>query len=366
MKILITTGIYPPEVGGPATYAALVEKELPKYGVEVTVLPFRVVRHLPKIIRHVSFFFKVLKIGFKMDLLYTQDPVSVGFPTMLVSKMLGKPFLIRMPGDYAWEQATGRYGVKDGINQFQHKKYGFNIELIRFIQSATARFADKIITPSKYFGQLVSLWNPSKKNVVSIYNGIDLVAINSDCRNSYEPKSIISAGRLIALKGFNFLISIMPNLPEWKLYIAGDGPERQNLQTLIENHGLAERVFLLGPLGHTELISEIKKSEIFAIQSSFESFSFQVVESMRSGTPVIATKVGALSEIIDSGKEGFLVEPNNKEQFLDALKQLGSAEFRQKIVESAFKKSELFSIENTVKQTSKLIKDLITSKNESH
>lgn len=365
MKILITTGIYPPEIGGPATYTALIEKELPKFGIEVSVLPFRTVRNLPKIIRHIAFFFKVLKIGFGMDLIYTQDPVSVGFPTMLASKILRKPFLIRMPGDYAWEQATQRYGVKDGIDEFQSKKYPFNIELIRLIQRTTARLADKVITPSKYFGNLVSGWNEDKKNVIPIYNGIDLSTINSDLKNSFEPKTIISAGRLISIKGFDFLISMMANLPDWKLYIVGDGPEKKNLQVLIANLNLADRVFLLGTMQPKELISRINKSEIFTLNSSFESFSFQVVESMRSGTPVIATRVGALSEVIKDGQEGLLVEPNNKQQFIDAIEKLKNPEFRQSIVESAFRKSGIFSIENTVIQTSELIKDLIKSKNES-
>lgn len=366
MKILITTGIYPPEVGGPATYTALVEKELPKHGIEVKVLPFRVVRHLPKVIRHLSFFFKVLKIGFKMDLLYTQDPVSVGFPTMLASKILGKPFLVRIPGDYAWEQATQRYGVREGIEEFQHKSYGFRVGFIRLIQKKTAYWADKIITPSKYFGRLISLWNPNKNNVVTIYNGIDLSTMDSDRKDVYEPKTMISAGRLIALKGFDFLISNMENLPEWKLFIAGEGPERDKLRNLVESKGLTERVFLLGVLQRDNLLSLIKKSEIFVLNSSFESFSFQVVESMRCGTPVIATKVGALNEIIEDGRSGLLIEPKNKQQFLDALRRFENLDFRRKIVESAFKKSELFSIENTVRQTSELIKDLIKSKNESH
>ena len=56
IKILITTGIYPPEIGGPATYTALLEEEMSKYNIDVFVLPFRIVRFLPKIVRHFVFF----------------------------------------------------------------------------------------------------------------------------------------------------------------------------------------------------------------------------------------------------------------------------------------------------------------------
>src|SRR3989344_112758 len=180
MKILITTGIYPPEIGGPATYTALLEKEMPRHGIEVLVLPFRTVRYLPKLVRHFVFLCKVLSLGRKAELLYTQDPVSVGFPTMLAAKILGKPFLIRIAGDYAWEQAAQRFGVKENIDDFQHKKYGFQIELMRFLQKTMARMADKVITPSKYFCNLVANWNPKKDNVITIYNGIDFADITEN------------------------------------------------------------------------------------------------------------------------------------------------------------------------------------------
>ena len=56
MKIVLATGIYPPEIGGPATYARILEEEMPRRGIEVTVYPFRAVRHLPRIVRHVAYF----------------------------------------------------------------------------------------------------------------------------------------------------------------------------------------------------------------------------------------------------------------------------------------------------------------------
>ncbi|MBX4192602.1 hypothetical protein KW798_03930, partial [Candidatus Parcubacteria bacterium] len=122
-KILIATPLYPPESGGPATYAKLIEKELTARGFVVQVLPFSTVAHLPFGVRHVVYFFKVLFSA--AWTVYALDPVSVGFPAALASSMVGKKFLLRVPGDYAWEQGQQRFGVKESLDFFQTKRYGF-------------------------------------------------------------------------------------------------------------------------------------------------------------------------------------------------------------------------------------------------
>ena len=104
MKILITTGIYPPDIGGPATYSKILIDELPKHNINALVLGFGEVRRLPKIIRHFLYFLKILKKGWKADIIFAQDPVSVGLPAALAAKILGKKFVLKIVGDYAWEQ----------------------------------------------------------------------------------------------------------------------------------------------------------------------------------------------------------------------------------------------------------------------
>lgn len=353
-KILIATGVYPPEVGGPATYTALLEKEMPKRGIEVSVLPFRVVRELPKVVRHIAFLFKVLALGRKADLLYAQDPVSVGFPTMLAAKILNKPFLIRVAGDWVWEQSAQRFGVKDSIDDFQNKKYGFKIEFLRAIQKMTVRHANCAITPSKYFRNLVSGWNPKKENVMTIYNGINFGEI-AENDGKFEPKTIFSAGRLVPWKGFDILIEIVKKMPGWKLFIAGDGPDREKLSKLIEEGGLKEKAFMLGDIERREMIKKIQNSEIFILNTSFESFSFVIVEAMFAGTPVISTDIGNISEIIENGKEGILVNPGDKVAIIGAVQKLSDPEFRNQIVKNAVLKAKTFSIDSTLEKTAEVI-----------
>ena len=99
MKVLITTGVYPPEIGGPATYTWLLERELPKHDVVVDVLPFRDVRHLPKGLRHVAFAWKTFVRALHADVVIAQDTLSTALPVMIGAMLAMKPLVLRVPGD---------------------------------------------------------------------------------------------------------------------------------------------------------------------------------------------------------------------------------------------------------------------------
>lgn len=349
MKILVCTGIFPPEIGGPATYASLLASELPKRGFEVEVLPFRIVRSYPRVVRHFIYFLKILSRGSRADIIFTQDPVSTGVPVICAAFILRKRVVLRVAGDYAWEQASQRFGVTDSIDEFQNKKYSFSVEILRKLQTFSVRFAETVITPSNYFTNLVGAWtNKRKKKVITIYNGISL---KEDFKkdSKFPEKTIISAGRLVPWKGFDTLINILTKMPDWRLLIAGDGPDKQRLTQLISKNNLGGRVVFLGKLERNALFSQIYRSHLFALLSTFESFSFQVVEAMHIGTPVIAANIGNLSEIIESGKNGILVDPADQESLKNYIEKLDRDEtFRNEITKAAQLRAVDFSIDKTL------------------
>jgi glycosyltransferase involved in cell wall biosynthesis len=112
MRILVATGIYPPQIGGPATYSKLLYDELPKRGFQVDIVNFGDFISKPKIIRHILFFIELLKKGQGVDVVYAQDPVSVGLPALIASQILQKKFVLKIVGDYAWEQGVQRFRVE--------------------------------------------------------------------------------------------------------------------------------------------------------------------------------------------------------------------------------------------------------------
>ena len=157
-------------------------------------------------------------------------------------------------------------------------------------------------------------------------------------------------------KGFDVLIEIMKDLPEWKLVIVGDGPEYDNLKLKIENLKLEDRVQLAGSIPRAELLKYLNEAEIFVLNTAFESFSFQVVEAMAAGVPVITTNIGNLQEIIKDKKEGILVAPNDRSAILSAINKISSDEkFKDQIIANAKEKAEEFSISKTADNLSKLL-----------
>ena len=354
MKILISTGIYPPDIGGPATYSKLLFDELPKHGHEVSILSFGEVRHLPKVVRHFSYLFKLLNKAKGVDFIFAQDTVSVGLPSLIASRILKKRLLVRVPGDYAWEQSVQRFGVEESIDDFQNRKYGLKAEFLRRLQKITVNGAYFVIAPSMYFRELVSKWTKNHEKVFCIYNGIDLSSIPKH-PGKIESRTIVSAGRLVAWKGFDVLIRLMKFLPDWKLFIAGDGPLRKELEALAQNEGVGQRVVFQGQIPKRDMIGALQKSELFILNTSFESFSFQIVEAMAAGVPVITTNVGNLAEIVDDGKSGILVAPNDERAILEAIEKLSNPAFRESIIREAQEKAKKFSIENTIKNFLNLI-----------
>lgn len=357
MKITIATGLYPPESGGPATYTVLLEKELPKKGYEVSVVPFSRSRHLPKVIRHFHYFFLVSKEAKSSDFIFAQDVASVGLPALMAARLTGTTFLVRVPGDYAWEQATQRYGVTDSIDEFQTKKYGIKVQLLRFIQTIVTRYSDAVVTPSDYFNKLVTNWGVPNNKVHTIYNGVDLSAKSTKI-DKVDSLTIVTAGRLVPWKGFDTIISIIKDLPGWNLVILGNGPEEGNLKNLTKELNLEDRIKFTGLVSREEVLGWCEVADVFVLNTAFESFSYQIVEAMASGIPVITTNVGSIPELIENEAEGVLVSPNDKAGFIKHIQTVDTdKDIWQKRTVFAKLKVQKFSVTKTMEELDTLLKD---------
>lgn len=351
MKILIATGLYPPEIGGPATYAKLFEERLPRYGIEVSVLPFRVVRHLPPVVRHIAYTWKIMQSARGVDAILVQDTVSTGLPAAVVSYIMRKPLILRVPGDYAWEQGVQRFGVKENPDDFQKRSYGPAVATFRAIQRFVVGRARRVIAPSQYLARIVSGWVPWKKIDV-IYNGIAVDAGNSRER---ENNAIVSSGRLVPWKGFSELVDVVTRNASWKLKIFGSGPEHENV---LKRAGAAGgRIEILEQVSHEKLQEEFATAAVFVLNSRYEGLSHTLVEAMAAGTPVIATNVGGNPEVVQDGVNGFLIEAGDSAALERALQQLLSDEsLRRRIGSAARERAKEFSIEKTLEATASLIK----------
>lgn len=354
MKILLASGIYPPDIGGPATYVKTLSEELPKHGLEFKVLTYgeteisdaangviRVSRKQNVILRYFEYFRQILKLTDETDLVYAQDPVSVGLPVSLACFLKRKKYILKIVGDYAWEQGRQRAGVKDSLDEFQNRQYGWKVELWRFIEGAVAKHARLVITPSAYLKNIVQKWGIREGKIRVIYNAVKEVktaASRDELRRKLKLDSyvILSAGRLVPWKGFELLIDLMPELlkiaPDFKLVVAGEGPDKEVLSGKIKNLNLEKSVILTGALPQNTLWEYMMAADIFVLNTGYEGLPHITIEAMQSGLPVVTTKSGGNPEVIKNGETGILTDYNDKKEIKKAiLKLYKDREYAQKL-----------------------------------
>ncbi len=200
----------------------------------------------------------------------------------------------------------------------------------------TLNLTSEIITVSKANTDLMIQLYPNIINKISvIHNGIKAIPkISPEKRltlrkkvlgiSSLKTKIIFSAGTLHPRKGYKYLIlayhQIVKQFPQTCLIIAGEGPQRHHLEKLIKNLDLEQKIKLLG--FQQEIQKLIQASDIFVLPSIKEAFGLVILESLVAGTPIIASAVGGIPEIITNKKNGLLVKPKNKDNLIKALKKL--------------------------------------------
>ncbi|MFA7050288.1 MAG: glycosyltransferase family 4 protein, partial [Patescibacteria group bacterium] len=358
INILIATGIFPPDIGGPATYSKLLLSELPKKNFGVSLLSFSHFRDkYPKIISHFFYFLNILKLGRSVEIIYVQDPVSVGLPVALANFFLRKKMILKIVGDYAWEQGCQRFDVKDFLDDFslKYKDYFWPVKILKKIQLFSARRAKNIIVPSNYLKKIVSNWgvNPSKIKVIyNAFDGIDCdlekEGARRDLNLDFEDKIVISAGRLVPWKGFAVLIKAFKDFNEKesksKLLIAGEGGEKESLLTLIKNLNLEKSVILLGRLDRNLLMKYLKTSDLFVLNTSYEGFSHQLLEVMALGLPLLTTRVGGNVELVTNRENGLFFDFNDLDKITELMFEFFSdSVLRYKLSENSKKRIEDFT-----------------------
>lgn len=363
MKILIATGVYPPEIGGPATYTKMIETHLPKRGYEITVLPFSAVRHLPKVVRHVAYFLKCLSLARGADAIFAQDPVSVGLPAMLAARILRKRFLLRLGGDYAWEQGRLRFGVNESLEVFACGRSRFHamVHLFKWIERRVAAAAECVAVQSAFMKKVVVCWGVPEEKTFVIPNGFDPITTIGEKALSQRELNIegtiaVSAGRLVPWKGFEGLTAIVPEIlktiPDFTLYIIGDGPDEEKLRQLIVTRNLTRRVFLTGCLDRENLIRYLIAADVFILNTEYEGFSNQLLEVYGVGTPIVTTDIEGNRGVVDHRESGLLVPLHDAGALKDAVRSvLTDRALAEKLAEGGKKKLQEFTVERVVATT---------------
>lgn len=155
-------------------------------------------------------------------------------------------------------------------------------------------------------------------------------------RDPCSPLHVFTLGRLHASKGHAHLLRAVALLRDRGIHatlrIAGDGPERANIESLVRELNLVDRVTLLGSLSEDQCIEEMRRSDVFVLASDAEPLGVVYMEAMSAGVATIGTHAGGVPEIIEHGIDGWLVPPRDPAALADALQRLAHDEpLRQRL-----------------------------------
>ena len=218
------------------------------------------------------------------------------------------------------------------------------------------KMADKIIFTSKadkVFAQKIFHLKEEKIEVIPNYIDTDLFKPLSNVKK--EPNSICYVGRLSKEKNVSALIEAISGLPFVKLYIAGDGPLKEELQQQAVKLGLKERVVFLGKVANEKLPELLNKCQAFALPSLYEGNPKALLEAMACGLPCVASDVEGINEIIKHNENGLLVKPL-KDEIKKALNLLFKDSFLSERLAKQARATleEGFSLEQTITSEIKL------------
>jgi glycosyltransferase involved in cell wall biosynthesis len=336
VKVLVVSGIWPPDVGGPASHAPELAAFLRGRGHEVEVVTtadaapakelykvFWVSRRQRVGIRHALVASLVRKRAMHSDVVYATSMIG---RAALGSALARRPLVIKLTTDEAYERARRR-GLFDGdLDAFQHHDGGLQIAALRRARNAALHEAAAVVCPSAYLRDMAVSWGvPAARALVVPNPAPDLPALpaREQARASFgiDGPTLAFAGRIGRQKALEVGLAALAAVEGVTLLVAGDGPERAPMEARAAELGLAGRVRFLGSLPRGRVLELFRAADASLLCSSWENFPHTVVESLAVGTPVIATRVGGVPEIVRDGENGLLVPPGDPEALAAAIRR---------------------------------------------
>ena len=363
MKTLLISGIYRPEIGGPATYIPALASEIQTQGgsVEVVTLkhssatklnelwPIKYVnRDQFLLLRFIKTYFCIKSRIKTSDFVFANGLFQETAIALLSS---GKNSLAKIVGDPVWERAFNRGETSLNIEEFNKSKLKIKHKAQRlFLKWSLNRFS-KITCPSVELKNLIQAWG-IKKSVICIPNGIPTIEprVNS---NEFD---LISVCRLVKWKNLDNLITAN-SVNKTKLVIVGSGPEEESLKKLANE--LNSNVTFTGQLSEREVINFLFRSKIFVLISEYEGLSFSLLQAMACGLPSIVSNVRGNIDVISDKIDGIIVDKNKPNSLIDAINLLlqNPADMRNLGAQARQKVLSKYSQKIQLNQVIKLLRD---------
>jgi glycosyltransferase involved in cell wall biosynthesis len=292
----------------------------------------------------------------RIEVINVHYPSDVSFYSAVCRRLLGVRLITSIHGADVF---------KDGKPLAKYSR------AFKFLLSAS----DCIVAPSRKFRQdFVAAFPHFDGKTTFIHNGIDVVEVNRIAPQSLElsstalPSYILSVTAYKPQKAVDVLVRafklVCEAMPAIKLILVGRGYQRDSLEALAATLQVRDRIEFLGPSPWPEVINLMRGCEVFVLSSRFETFGIVLLEAMACQKPVVATTAGGMPEIIENGKDGILVAPEDARALADALLTLlRDSTLRKRIAANGRSTvTDRFLLDRTVAAYEKLFEGLVAGK----
>jgi glycosyltransferase involved in cell wall biosynthesis len=306
--------LHHPRFGAWAAWAAAPRQEQ-RFGIEVAhprypVLPKIGMNVAPALLAAASrgAIARLLDEGFDFDVIDAHYFYPDGVAAVMLGRYFNKPVVITARGS--------------DITLFP--QYRLPRRMIRW----AANNADHVIAVCNALRDEVIALGVPPERVSSLRNGVDLKLFHPHARPAEapaQPFTLLAVGHLVPVKGQERIIGALPLLPDVRLRIAGDGPDRAKLVQLAQELGVSDRVTFLGAVRQPELVQHYSQADALVLASSREGWANVLLESMACGTPVVASRVYGTPEVVAAPEAGVLMDELSAPGVAAAVKRLRAA-----------------------------------------
>ncbi|RXT15025.1 1,4-alpha-glucan branching protein domain-containing protein [Ammoniphilus sp. CFH 90114] len=345
-RVLMLSWEYPPKIVGGLSRAVYdLSRSLANQGEEIHVLTSHVdgcpsfeciegvyVHRLPCLRENdrVDFIDWVLQLNIEM-VCYVEKCVNNGirFDCIHAHDWLVSSAARELKRTYQLPLVTTIHATEFGRNQgiysdLQHKIHDQECKL--------TNVADKVIVCSQYMAkEVIQLFDLPEEKVFVIPNGVDQQKVKYNPESSFQrtdyaladEKMIFFVGRLVREKGAQYLIEVASEVlsvcPEAKFVISGKGPMKIQLEQMAKDRGVAHKFLFTGFISDEQRNGLLHHAYLAVFPSIYEPFGIVALEAMASGTPVLVSDTGGLSEIVLHGVNGLKIYPGHPNSLKDQL-----------------------------------------------
>jgi rhamnosyl/mannosyltransferase len=243
----------------------------------------------------------------------------------------------------------------------------------RLVLHRLMRRADRIIALSRRYMETSPVIRHYAHKCAIIPHGVDLAEMEAseavraraaELRRAYGPSLVLFVGRLVYYKGVDVLLRALSKVPEARLLVAGDGPQRGSLEALSRELGVQNRAHFLGGVSHEEKVACYHACDLFVLPATQRSEAFGVVqvEALACGRPVISTNIDSGVPFVNQHEvTGLVVKPADPESLAQAMRRLfADAELRSRFgIAGRRRAEELFSREVMVRDSLALYEQIL-------